>query len=159
MTAGSGIKISQLTDIGEDLASEDRFILRDFSDATTPNKAVTVSGLTNYLKTAIIPFDSDITVDTTPFIWQQSSDTYYEYVNVVETESSTGPTTAGLSYVTQPDLRVHSSMRRVGLNPSGYVNYNLDGENSNLYAGDWVKFMKGSKNQVTDPPIRTFVNI
>jgi hypothetical protein len=37
-------KISQLTDIGGGLAANDEFIIRDVSDASTPNKKVTASG-------------------------------------------------------------------------------------------------------------------
>ncbi len=37
-------KISQLTDIGTGLAPNDEFIIRDVSDASTPNKKVTASG-------------------------------------------------------------------------------------------------------------------
>jgi hypothetical protein len=37
-------KISQLTDIGGGLAPNDEFIIRDVSDASTPNKKVTTSG-------------------------------------------------------------------------------------------------------------------
>jgi hypothetical protein len=37
-------KISQLTDIGSSLAANDEFIIRDVSDASTPNKKVTASG-------------------------------------------------------------------------------------------------------------------
>lgn len=37
-------KISQLADIGSGLAANDEFIIRDVSDASTPNKKVTASG-------------------------------------------------------------------------------------------------------------------
>jgi hypothetical protein len=37
-------KISQLSDIGGNLAGNDEFIIRDVSDASTPNKKVTASG-------------------------------------------------------------------------------------------------------------------
>ena len=37
-------KISQLTDIGTNLAANDEFLIRDVSDASTPNKRVTASG-------------------------------------------------------------------------------------------------------------------
>jgi hypothetical protein len=37
-------KISQLTSIGTGLAADDEFIIRDVSDASTPNKKVTASG-------------------------------------------------------------------------------------------------------------------
>ena len=37
-------KISQLSDIGGNLAGNDEFIVRDVSDASTPNKKVTASG-------------------------------------------------------------------------------------------------------------------
>jgi hypothetical protein len=37
-------KISQLSDIGGGLAANDEFIIRDVSDASTPNKKVTASG-------------------------------------------------------------------------------------------------------------------
>lgn len=40
-------KISQLTDIGANLAANDEFIIRDVSDASTPNKKVTASGFFN----------------------------------------------------------------------------------------------------------------
>jgi hypothetical protein len=42
-------KISQLTSIGDGLAVDDQFLIRDISDATTPNKSVTVSGITRAL--------------------------------------------------------------------------------------------------------------
>lgn len=42
-------KISQLADIGPDLAAGDEFVIRDVSDATTPNKKVTASGFMNYV--------------------------------------------------------------------------------------------------------------
>jgi hypothetical protein len=37
-------KISQLSDIGSNLAADDEFVIRDVSDASTPNKKVTASG-------------------------------------------------------------------------------------------------------------------
>lgn len=40
-------KISQLTDIGANLAANDEFLIRDVSDASTPNKKVTASGFFN----------------------------------------------------------------------------------------------------------------
>ena len=40
-------KISQLTPIGANLAADDEFIIRDVSDASTPNKKVTASGFFN----------------------------------------------------------------------------------------------------------------
>lgn len=40
-------KISQLADIGSNLAANDEFIIRDVSDASTPNKKVTASGFFN----------------------------------------------------------------------------------------------------------------
>tara|TARA_R110000868_G_scaffold19878_1_gene84895 strand:- start:1780 stop:2523 length:744 start_codon:yes stop_codon:yes gene_type:complete len=42
-------KISQLTDIGANLAANDEFIIRDVSDASTPNKKVTSSGFIDYI--------------------------------------------------------------------------------------------------------------
>ena len=42
-------KISQLSSIGDSLAIDDQFLIRDVSDATTPNKSVTVSGITRAL--------------------------------------------------------------------------------------------------------------
>ena len=42
-------KISQLTDIGANLAANDEFIIRDVSDASTPNKKVTSSGFIDYV--------------------------------------------------------------------------------------------------------------
>ena len=40
-------KISQLTDIGANLAANDEFLIRDVSDGSTPNKKVTASGFFN----------------------------------------------------------------------------------------------------------------
>ena len=40
-------KISQLADIGANLAPDDEFIIRDVSDGSTPNKKVTASGFFN----------------------------------------------------------------------------------------------------------------
>ncbi|NDC48880.1 MAG: hypothetical protein EBZ61_07360, partial [Micrococcales bacterium] len=42
-------KISQLSSIGDSLAIDDQFLIRDVSDAVTPNKSVTVSGITRGL--------------------------------------------------------------------------------------------------------------
>jgi hypothetical protein len=42
-------KISQLTPIGANLAADDEFIIRDVSDASTPNKRVTSSGFIDYV--------------------------------------------------------------------------------------------------------------
>lgn len=42
-------KISQLTDIGANLAADDEFIIRDVSDASFPNKRVTSSGFVDYI--------------------------------------------------------------------------------------------------------------
>jgi hypothetical protein len=42
-------KISQLTNIGASLAANDEFIIRDVSDASTPNKKVTSSGFVDYI--------------------------------------------------------------------------------------------------------------
>jgi hypothetical protein len=42
-------KISALTPLGDDLAIGDQFIIRDISDGSTPNKSVTVSGITRGL--------------------------------------------------------------------------------------------------------------
>jgi hypothetical protein len=42
-------KISQLSSIGDTLAIDDQFLIRDVSDGSTPNKSVTVSGITRAL--------------------------------------------------------------------------------------------------------------
>jgi len=42
-------KISQLVDIGANLAANDEFIIRDLSEAGTPNKKVTASGFVDYI--------------------------------------------------------------------------------------------------------------
>jgi hypothetical protein len=42
-------KISQLSSIGDSLAIDDQFLIRDVDDGTTPNKSVTVSGITRAL--------------------------------------------------------------------------------------------------------------
>lgn len=134
-------KISALVDIGGSLADGDEFIVRDVDDAITPNKKVTVSGLRNAVQTS--PFYTDIMVNTTPFIWNQLNDTYYEYRNTLNVANYVGPALAGSGYTTQPDLRVHSSMRRVGVHASGFITYHLDGEDSTFLAGNWLKIYEG----------------
>jgi hypothetical protein len=42
-------KISQLSSIGDSLAIGDQFLIRDIDDAGSPNKSVTVSGITRAL--------------------------------------------------------------------------------------------------------------
>lgn len=42
-------KISQIPDIGSNLAANDEFVIRDVSDASTPNKKVTASGFIDYV--------------------------------------------------------------------------------------------------------------
>jgi hypothetical protein len=136
-------KISQLSDIGSSLNAADAFVIQTPGDVVTPNKKLTVSGLTAYLGVEASPFYTDIMVNTTPFIWNQLNDKYYEYRNTLNVANYTGPAAAGAGYTTQPDLRVHSSMRRVGLHPSGFVNYHLDGEDSTFLAGEWLKIYEG----------------
>jgi hypothetical protein len=136
-------KISQLDDVGSSLNAADAFIVQTPGDAITPNKKVTISGLTAYFNISASPFYTDIMVNTTPFIWNQSNDEYYEYRNTLNVADYTGPTAAGSGYTTQPDLRVHSSMRRVGVHASGFVNYHLDGDDSRFLAGEWLKIYEG----------------
>jgi hypothetical protein len=136
-------KFSQLGDVGSALNTNDALAIQTPSDAITPNKKVTVSGLAAYFGIATSPFYTDIMVDTTPFIWNQANDTYYEYRNTLNVANYTGPSAAGSGYTTQPDLRVQSGMRRVGLHPSGFVRYYLDGANSNFRAGSWLKIYEG----------------
>jgi hypothetical protein len=150
-------KISQLSDIGSSLNAADAFVIQTPGDVVTPNKKVTVSGLTAYLGVQVSPFYTDIMVNTTPFIWNQSNDEYYEYRNTLNVAEFTNPTNAGGGYTTQPDLRVHSSMRRVGVHASGFVNYHLDGEDSTFLAGDWLKIYEGENkagNGTTNSYIR-----
>jgi hypothetical protein len=150
-------KISQLSDIGTLLNAADAFVIQTPGDVGTPNKKVTVSGLTAYLGVQVSPFYTDIMVNTTPFIWNQSNDEYYEYRNTLNVAEFTNPTNAGGGYTTQPDLRVHSSMRRVGVHASGFVTYHLDGEDSTFLAGDWLKIYEGENkagNGTTNSYIR-----
>lgn len=136
-------KISQLSDVGSVLNAADAFVIQTPGDISTPNKKVTVSGLTAYLGVQVSPFYTDIMVNTTPFIWNQSNDEYYEYRNTLNVAEFTNPTNAGGGYTTQPDLRVQSSMRRVGVHASGFVSYHLDGEDSTFLAGNWLKIYEG----------------
>jgi hypothetical protein len=150
-------KISQLDDVGSSLNAADAFIVQTPGDAITPNKKVTISGLTAYFNISASPFYTDIMVNTTPFIWNQSNDEYYEYRNTLNVADYTGPAAAGAGYTTQPDLRVHSSMRRVGVHASGFVTYHLDGEDSTFLAGDWLKIYEGENkagNGTTNSYIR-----
>jgi hypothetical protein len=62
-------KISQLSSIGANLENLDEFVIRDFSDAVTPNKKVTASGVLTYITTNYLDqassstSDANITVD------------------------------------------------------------------------------------------------
>ncbi len=47
-------KISQLSSIGDSLAIGDQFLIRDIDDAVTPNKSVTISGMTRALDTGTV---------------------------------------------------------------------------------------------------------
>jgi hypothetical protein len=136
-------KISQFSDMGSALSREDLFVIQESGVPSGVVKKVSVSGLLSYYGVEPASYYSDIMVDTTPFIWNQTNDTYYEYKNSINTSSFAGPAVAGAGYTTQPDLRVQSSMRRVGLHPSGYVTYHLDGEDSELLAGSWLKIYEG----------------
>jgi len=154
-------KISALTDVGSSLNDADAFIIQTPGDASDPNKKVTVSGLAEYLGVEISPYYSDIMIDTTPLIWNQTNDNYYEYRNTLNVTSFAGPSNAGAGYTTQPDLRVQSYMRRVGLHPSGFVTYYLDGANSEYLAGDWLEIFEGENkagNGTTNNYIRKGVN-
>jgi hypothetical protein len=136
-------KISQLSDMGSALSREDLFVIQTSGVASGVVKKVSVSGLLSYYGVEPASYYSDLMLGTTPFIWNQTNDTYYEYRNSINTSSFTGPSVAGAGYTTQPDLRVQSSMRRVGLHPSGYVTYHLDGEDSEFLAGEWLKIYEG----------------
>ena len=150
--------IGSLPDAGISLNAADAFIVQTPGDISAPNKKVTVSGLGAYLGVAPSPFYTDIMINTTPFIWNQSNDTYYEYRNTLNVANYTGPAAAGAGYTTQPDLRVHSSMRRVGVHASGFVSYYLDGEDSTFLAGEWLKIYEGENkagNGTTNNYIRS----
>jgi hypothetical protein len=136
-------KISQLSDMGSALSREDLFVIQTSGVPSGVVKKVSVSGLLSYYGVEPASYYSDLMLDTTPFIWNQTNDTYYEYKNSINTASFAGPAVAGAGYTTQPDLRVQSSMRRVGLHPSGYVTYHLDGEDSEFLAGSWLKIYEG----------------
>jgi len=136
-------KFSQLNDVGSSLNAADAFAIHTPGDIVTPNKKVTISGLIAYFGVQASPFYTDIMVNTTPFIWNQSNDKYYEYRNTINVADYTGPLAAGSGYTTQPDLRVHSSMRRVGVHASGFVTYHLDGDDSRFRAGQWLKIYEG----------------
>jgi len=47
-------KISALTSLGDGLAVGDQFIVRDIDDAGTPNKSVTISGITRGLDLGLL---------------------------------------------------------------------------------------------------------
>jgi hypothetical protein len=136
-------KISQLSDMGSALSREDLFVIQTSGVPSGVVKKVSVSGLLSYYGVEPASYYSDLMLGTTPFIWNQANDTYYEYRNSINTSSFAGPTVAGAGYTTQPDLRVQSSMRRVGLHPSGFVTYHLDGEDSEFLAGSWLKIYEG----------------
>jgi hypothetical protein len=57
-------KISQLSSIGASLADLDEFVVRDFSDAVTPNKKVTASGVLTYVTNNYLHPVSSGTSDT-----------------------------------------------------------------------------------------------
>jgi hypothetical protein len=137
------------------------FVIQESGVPSGVVKKVSVSGLLSYYGVEPASYYSDLMLDTTPFIWNQANDRYYEYRNTLNVTQLNGPAAAGAGYTTQPDLRVQSGMRRVGLHPSGFVNYYLDGEDSNFLAGSWLKIYEGENkagNGATNNYIRKNLN-
>jgi hypothetical protein len=63
-------KISQLSSIGDSLAIGDQFLIRDIDDAGSPNKSVTVSGITRALA------DGDATAPALAFAADKNTGIY-----------------------------------------------------------------------------------
>ena len=102
-------KISQLSDIGASLAGGDEFVIRDVSDATTPNKKVTSSGIIDYvIGTGSVTGFTKISAGAGPL--SEVACTF---------SGSTGTITMGTASAGSPTERVRiSSSGRVGIGTS-----------------------------------------
>jgi len=100
-------KLSQLSIIsGSALADDDQFFLRDVSDATTPNKALTLSGLKQAIALAFVGTDpEDIPLNQylgdLAFL-DSFQPTIVSGLNVVSGVASTGIRTATFSATNAP---------------------------------------------------------
>ncbi len=100
-------KLSQLSIIsGSALADDDQFFLRDVSDATTPNKALTLSGLKQAIAIAFVGTDpEDIPLNQylgdLAFL-DSFQPTIVSGLNVVSGVASTGVRTATFSATNAP---------------------------------------------------------
>jgi hypothetical protein len=105
-------------------------------DSLDPTQNV-VSGII----TATLGSSSEALQVTTPVIWDQINDTYYEPSSDANRRFlqyvGAGPENAGVNYTVAPDLRPTSFLRRCLLQDNGVVLYYLDADDSTKIAGSW----------------------
>jgi hypothetical protein len=157
-------KISQLSSIGDSLAIGDQFLIRDIDDAGSPNKSVTVSGITRALA------DGDATAPALAFAADKNTGIYR-----VGTDSLAVATNGGsLAFAdgsfaiwagagAQERLRIDSS-GRVGIGTSSpderlhvkatgtqrvdLAKFELAGQRSLLVQGQWGAMDIGTSNGI-----------
>jgi hypothetical protein len=129
-------KISQLSSIGDSLAIGDQFLIRDIDDAGSPNKSVTVSGITRALA------DGDATAPALAFaadkntgIYRAGTDSLAVATNGTERlriDSSGGATFKGGSIfieATSDTNNAQISLGRPSSSSAGYIRY-INSENA-----------------------------
>jgi hypothetical protein len=129
-------KISQLSSIGDSLAIGDQFLIRDIDDAGSPNKSVTVSGITRALA------DGDATAPALAFaadkntgIYRVGTDSLAVATNGTERlriDSSGGATFKGGSIfieATSDTNNAQISLGRPSSSSAGYIRY-INSENA-----------------------------
>jgi hypothetical protein len=129
-------KISQLSSIGDSLAIGDQFLIRDIDDAGSPNKSVTVSGITRALA------DGNATAPALAFaadkntgIYRVGTDSLAVATNGTERlriDSSGGATFKGGSIfieATSDTNNAQISLGRPSSSSAGYIRY-INSENA-----------------------------
>ena len=107
-------KISQLSSIGDSLAIGDQFLIRDIDDAGSPNKSVTVSGITRALA------DGDATAPALAFAADKNTGIYRAGTDSLAVATNG----AGRLFVDA------TGNVGVGLTPASYAGYSVIGHGS-----------------------------
>ena len=116
-------KISQLSSIGDSLAIGDQFLIRDIDDTGSPNKSVTVSGITRALDvgTALAPAIA-FASDKNTGIYSPGADQVAVATNgtgrlFVAADGKVGVGTAA------PDVLLHLDLAPAGAGPAGVIGF------------------------------------
>ena len=170
-------KISQLSSVGSSLNVADAFVIQTPGDISTPNKKVTVSGLTTYLNTALnISLSGvgisdgdkgDITVSASGATWTIDDGvvTYAKIQNVSATDRILGRSSAGSGVVQEiictaagraliDDADAAAQRTTLGLGTLATQSGTFSGTSSGTNTGDQNLFstivVSGQSNVVAD---------